>query len=36
MATVIEVAAREHRRRLEGVNAAARLDERLRREMRRP
>jgi HPr kinase/phosphorylase len=36
MATVVEVAAREHRRRLEGVNAAARLDARLRREMRRP
>jgi len=36
MATVVEVAAREHRRRLEGVNAAARLDEKLRREMRRP
>jgi HPr kinase/phosphorylase len=36
MATVVEVAAREHRRRLEGVNAAARLDDRLRREMHRP
>ena len=36
MATVVEVAAREHRRRLEGVNAAARLDEKLRREMQRP
>jgi HPr kinase/phosphorylase len=36
MATVVEVAAREHHRRLEGVNAAARLDERLRREMHRP
>jgi HPr kinase/phosphorylase len=36
MATVVEVAAREHRRRSEGVNAAARLDDRLRREMRRP
>jgi HPr kinase/phosphorylase len=36
MATVVEVAAREHRRRTEGVNAAARLDDRLRREMHRP
>ena len=36
MATVVEVAAREHRRRLEGVNAAQRLDRRLRREMHRP
>ena len=36
MATVVEVAAREHRRRQDGVNAAARLDARLRREMRRP
>ena len=35
MATVVEVAAREHRRRLEGVNAAQRLDTRLRREMHR-
>jgi HPr kinase/phosphorylase len=35
MATVVEVAAREHRRRLAGVNAAARLDEKLRREMER-
>jgi HPr kinase/phosphorylase len=35
MATVVEVAAREHRRRLAGVNAPARLDEKLRREMRR-
>ena len=36
MATVVEVAAREHRRRQQGVNAAARLDEKLRREMGRP
>jgi len=36
MATVVEVAAREQRRRRDGVNAAARLDARLRREMRRP
>ena len=36
MATVVEVGAREHRRRQDGVNAAARLDERLRREMQRP
>jgi len=36
MATVVEVAAREHRRRSEGVNAAARLDARLRGEMQRP
>ncbi len=35
MATVIEVAARDHRLRCSGVNAAARLDERLRSEMRR-
>ena len=35
MATVVEVAAREHRRRLAGVNAAARLDEKLQREMQR-
>jgi HPr kinase/phosphorylase len=35
MATVVEVAAREHRRRSEGVNAAARLDARLRGEMQR-
>ena len=33
MATVVEVAAREHRRRKAGVNAAQRLDRRLRREM---
>jgi len=36
MATVVEVGAREHRRRQDGVNAAARLDARLRREMHRP
>jgi HPr kinase/phosphorylase len=36
MATVVEVAAREHRRRAEGVNAAERLDARLRSEMHRP
>jgi HPr kinase/phosphorylase len=36
MATVVEVGAREHSRRAGGVNAAARLDERLRREMHRP
>jgi len=35
MATVVEVAAREHRRRSEGVNAAERLDARLRGEMQR-
>jgi HPr kinase/phosphorylase len=33
MATVVEVAVREHRRRREGVVAARRLDERLIREM---
>jgi HPr kinase/phosphorylase len=33
MATVVEVAVREHCRRCEGVVAARRLDERLRREM---
>jgi HPr kinase/phosphorylase len=33
MATVVEVAAREHRQRLAGVNAARRLDQRLRKEM---
>ena len=33
MATIVEVAAREHQRRTRGENAAARLDERLRREM---
>jgi HPr kinase/phosphorylase len=36
MATVVEVGAREHRRRQDGVNSAARLDARLRREMDRP
>ena len=35
MATVVEVAAREHLQRLSGVNAARRLDERLRDEMGR-
>jgi HPr kinase/phosphorylase len=35
MATVVEVAAREHRSRREGVHAARRLDERLRDEMSR-
>jgi len=33
MATIVEVAAREHHRRLAGQNAAARLDERVRKEM---
>jgi HPr kinase/phosphorylase len=33
MATVVEVAAREHALRRSGVNAAARLDARLRRDM---
>ena len=33
MATVVELAAREHRLRQTGVNAAERLDARLRREM---
>jgi len=33
MATVVEVAAREHRLRSEGIVAARRLDERLQREM---
>jgi HPr kinase/phosphorylase len=33
MATIVEVAAREHRRRREGWNAAERLDARVRREM---
>ncbi len=33
MATIVEVAAREHHRRAQGDNAAARLDERVRREM---
>lgn len=36
MATVVELAAREHRQRREGVNAARRLDARLRSEMRGP
>jgi HPr kinase/phosphorylase len=36
MATVVEVGAREHRRRQGGVNSAARLDARLQREMHRP
>ncbi len=35
MATVVEVAAREHRQRLAGGNAARRLDQRLREEMKR-
>ncbi len=35
MATIVEVAAREHRRRCAGVNATARLDAKLRTEMRR-
>jgi HPr kinase/phosphorylase len=35
MATVIEVAARDQRQRAAGVNAASRLDARLRREMQR-
>jgi HPr kinase/phosphorylase len=34
LATVVEVAVREHRRRREGTVAAQQLDERLRREMR--
>ena len=33
LATVVEVAVRDHRRRCEGTVAAQRLDERLRREM---
>jgi len=33
MATVVEVAAREHAQRRDGINAAAALDARLRREM---
>jgi HPr kinase/phosphorylase len=33
MATVVEVAARDHRLRASGINAAARLDARLRGEM---
>ncbi len=36
MATIVEVAAREHRLRQAGVAAARRLDARLRSEMRRP
>jgi HPr kinase/phosphorylase len=36
MATVIEVAAREHLQRRAGVNAAQRLDAQVRREMERP
>lgn len=36
MATVVEVAARDLRLRREGVNAAARLDARLREAMRQP
>ena len=35
MATVVEVAAREHLQRIGGVNAALRLDQRLREEMER-
>jgi len=35
MATVVELAAREHLQRRSGVNAAARLDQRLREEMER-
>lgn len=35
MATIVEVAAREHRRRGEGINAPARLDERVRGDMQR-
>jgi HPr kinase/phosphorylase len=34
LATLVEVAARDHSLRASGVNAAARFDERLRREMR--
>jgi HPr kinase/phosphorylase len=36
MATIVEVAALEHRQRSAGVNAARRLDTRLCREMQRP
>jgi HPr kinase/phosphorylase len=36
MATVVEVAAREHRQRGAGIHAARSLDARLREEMRRP
>jgi hypothetical protein len=35
MATVVELAAREHLQRRSGVNAAQRLDQRLRNEMER-
>ena len=35
MATVVELAAREHLQRRSGVNAARRLDERLQSEMER-
>jgi hypothetical protein len=33
MATIVEVAAREHQRRCQGLNAAERLDSHVRREM---
>lgn len=36
MATVVEVAARDHLQRRAGVNAAQRLDARVRREMQQP
>ena len=36
IATVVEVAARDHELRSQGVNSAGRLDRRLRREMLRP
>ena len=35
MATIVEVAAREHRQRMAGVSAVSRLDERLQNEMKR-
>jgi hypothetical protein len=35
MATIVEVAAREHLRRAAGENAIERLDERVRRDMER-
>jgi len=35
MATIVEVAAREHRQRMAGVSAASRLDARLQSEMKR-
>ncbi len=35
MATIVDVAAREHRQRSRGVNAASRLDAQLREEMQR-